>query len=109
MSTAASSVKASYDPKPYYNPDAIAITVSSEPEESPEFRSIQEDISDYNYPEKIPGLSLHDSRMRRFHDCLVSAIEKHYTLRLNVMTGTPEYRMNAVGYGFLPWVIHTTN
>ena len=188
--TFASSVKASYDPKPYYNPDAIAITVSSEPEESPEFRSIQEDISDYNYPEEIPGLSLHDSRMRRFHDCLDSAIEKHhslqedelfvtavleqladgcrkmglpqawcarvasfiplftdkiggdtiesvfktayaretqktvpllftrpsalltykteaymkehYTLRLNVMTGTPEYRMNAVGYGFLP-------
>ena len=27
-------------------------------------------------------------------------MKKHYTLRLNVMTGTPEYRENAVGYGF---------
>ena len=25
-------------------------------------------------------------------------MKEHYTLRLNVMTGTPEYRMNAVGY-----------
>ena len=184
------SCKACYDPNPYYNPDAIAIPVSVEPEESPEFRPTQEDISDYNYPEEIPGLSQHDSRMRRFHDCLDHAIEKHrdiredelfatavleqladgcrrmglpqawaarvasfipllsdkvgsdtiasvfktayvretlkivpmqftrpsallaykteaymkehYTLRLNVMTGTPEYRMNAVGYGFMP-------
>ena len=182
--------KVSYDPKPFYNPSAIAITVSSEPEDTPEFRSMQEDISDYNYPEEIPGLTVHDSRMRRFHDCLDAAIEKHhdirddeeyatavleqladgcrqmglpqawcariaaffplfadslcrdiiesifksaylretlktipmkftrpsallafkteaymkehYTLRLNVMTGTPEYRMNAVGYGFQP-------
>ena len=166
--------------------------MSSEPEESPEFRIVQENISDYNYPEEIPGLSLRDSRMRRFHDCLDAAIEmhprhqtkrtscsgppcsnswptvadrwgchrpgapvclpsspcsadlrirdtietvfktaylretlktvplkftrpsalltykteaymkEHYTLRLNVMTGTPEYRMNAVGYGFQP-------
>jgi GTPase SAR1 family protein len=29
-------------------------------------------------------------------------MKEHYTLRLNVMTGTPEYRMNAVGYGFQP-------
>ena len=182
--------KASYDPQPFYNPVAIAIVVSSQPEDSPEFRPMQEDISDYNYPEEIPGLSLRNSRMRRFHDCLDTAIEKyrdigddeeytiavleqladgcrimglpqawcarvasfipmfyesldnnaiesvfktaylkdtlktipmkytrpsallafkteaymkeHYTLRLNVMTGTPEYRMNAVGYGFLP-------
>jgi GTPase SAR1 family protein len=182
--------KASYDPHPYYNPDALAIAVSNEPEDTPEFRSIQEDISDYNYPEEIPGLSIHDSRVRRFHDCLDAAIEKHhgireddlfydavleeladgcrvmglpqawcarmatfipllggvenhetieavfrtaylrktlktipmkftrpsalltykteaymkehYTLRLNMMTGTPEYRMNALGYGFLP-------
>ena len=184
------SCKASYDPQPFYNPSAIALTVSSEPETTPEFRTIQEHISDYNYPEEIPGLSLRDSRMRRFHDCLDAAIEKnshlqndeefaiivleqladgcramglpqawcvrvasyipmlsdnlssdtiasvfktaylreslktvpmkftrpsallafkteaymkeHYTLRLNVMTGTPEYRMNAVGYGFQP-------
>lgn len=184
------SCKVSYDPQPYYNPDAIAITVSSEPEETPEFRTMQEDISDFNYPEEIPGMSLRDSRMRRFHDCLDAAIEKHsdkrddnlfatavvetlangcrqmglpqawcvrvasfiplladslcidtiesvfktaflrditktiplkytrpsalltykteaymkehYTLRLNVMTGAPEYRMNAVGYGFQP-------
>ena len=184
------SCKASYDPQPFYNPAAIAIVVSSQPEDSPEFRPMQEDISDYNYPEEIPGLSLRNSRMRRFHDCLDTAIEKyrdigddeeftiavleqladgcrimglpqawcarvasfipmffesldnnaiesafktaylketlktipmkytrpsallafkteaymkeHYTLRLNVMTGTPEYRMNAVGYGFLP-------
>ena len=182
--------KASYDPQPFYNPAAIAIVVSSQPEDSPEFRSMQEDISDYNYPEEIPGLSLRNSRMRRFHDCLDAVIEKnsdlrndeefaiivleqladgcrimglpqawcarvasfipmfsesldtnaiasvfktaylketlktipmkftrpsallafkteaymkeHYTLRLNVMTGTPEYRMNAVGYGFQP-------
>ena len=184
------SCKASYDPQPFYNPAAIAIVVSSQPEDSPEFRPMQENISDYNYPEEIPGLSLRNSRMRRFHDCLDTAIEKyrdigddeeytiavleqladgcrimglpqawcarvasfipmfyesldnnaiesvfktaylkdtlktipmkytrpsallafkteaymkeHYTLRLNVMTGTPEYRMNAVGYGFLP-------
>ena len=183
--------KVSYDPQPYYNPAAIAIVVSSEPEDSPEFKSQQEDISDYNYPEEIPGLSLRNSRMRRFHDCLDAAIEmhrdigqdelfstavleqladgcrqmglpqawaarvasfipllsdsldsnaiesvfktaylketlktipmkytrpsallafkteaymkEHYTLRLNVMTGSPEYRMNAAGYGgFLP-------
>ena len=180
----------SYDPQPFYNPSAIAITVSSEPEESPEFRPMLETISDYNWPEEIPGLSVHESRMRRFHDCLNVAIEahrdiwedemftdavleqladgcrqmglpqawcarmctfipllgglknqetietvfktsylretlktfplkftrpsallaykteaymkEHYTLRLNVMTGTPEYRLNAVGYGFWP-------
>lgn len=179
-----------YDPQPCYNPAAIAITVAAEPEESPEFRTMQEDISDYNYPEEIPGMSLRDSRMRRFHDCLDQAIEQHrnieddelfttavietladgcrqmglpqawcarvasfyprisdcvsrdtiesvfrsaylketlktiplkftrpsallaykteaymkehYTLRLNVMTGTPEYRQNALGYGFMP-------
>ena len=184
------SCKASYDPQPFYNPAAIAIVVSSQPEDSPEFRPMQENISDYNYPEEIPGLSLRNSRMRRFHDCLDTAIEKfrdigddeeyaiavleqladgcrimglpqawcarvasfiplfsesldnnaiesvfktaylketlktipmkftrpsalltfkteaymkeHYTLRLNVMTGTPEYRMNTVGYGFQP-------
>ena len=184
------SCPASYDPQPYYNPEAIAIRVSSEPEETPEYRRTQEDISDYNYPEEIPGMSLRDSRMRRFHDCLDQAIEahraiendelfvtavteqladgcrqmglpqawcarvasfiprltdslsgdtiksifktaylretlktiplkytrpsallaykteaymkEHYTLRLNVMTGIPEYRMNAVGYGFQP-------
>ena len=189
-STFETTCKVSYDPQPYYNPAAIAIVVSSQPEESPTFRSIQEDISDYNYPEEIPGLSLRNSRMRRFHDCLDAAIEmhrdiqqdelfstavleqladgcrvmglpqiwcarvasfipmfsesldnntiesvfktaylkdtlktfplkftrpsallaykteaymkKHYTLRLNVMTGTPEYRLNAVGYGFWP-------
>ena len=184
------SCKASYDPKPYYNPEAIALTVSSEPEDVPEYRAMQEDISDYNYPEEIPGMSVHDSRMRRFHDCLDAATEahrdekdeqlfatavleqladgcrvmglpqawcarvasfypriaehvsrdtiesvfrsaylketlktiplkftrpsalltfkteaymkEHYTLRLNVMTGTPEYRQNALGYGFQP-------
>ena len=182
--------RVSYDPKPFYNPSALFISVSSEPEDSPEFKSQQEDISDYNYPEEIPGLSLRDSRMRRFHDCLDAAIIAHldmkddalygtavleqladgcrqmglpqawcarvasfipmlggeehresvesafrtaylketlktvplkytrpsallaykteaymkenYTLRLNVMTGTPEYRINAVGYGFHP-------
>ena len=184
------SCKASYDPQPFYNPAAIAIVVSSQPEDSPEFRPMQENISDYNYPEEIPGLSLRNSRMRRFHDCLDTVIEKnsdlrndeefaiivleqladgcrqiglpqawcarvasfipmfsesldtnaiesafktsylketlktipmkftrpsallafkteaymkeHYTLRLTVLTGSPEYRMNAVGYGFLP-------
>ena len=190
--------KACYDPQAYYNPEALAIQVTGELEETPEFRSVQESISDYNWPEEIPGLSVHDSRMRRFHDCLDAAQEahrdlwdngdggwktsevfrdavlehladgcrqmglpqawcarmctfipmlgglqnqetidaifrtaylretlrtiplkftrpsalltykteaymkEHYTLRLNVMTGTPEYRMNAVGYGFQP-------
>ena len=185
-----SSCKASYDPQPFYNPSALAITVSPEPEETPAFRAMQEAISDYNYPEEIPGMSVKDSRMRRFHDCLDAAIEahrdmsdddlfatavlerladgcrlmglpqswsahmasfvplirdahgedsiesvfktaylrqtlktipmkftrpsalltykteaymkEHYTLRLNVMTGTPEYRLNAIGYGFQP-------
>ena len=184
------SCKASYDPQPYYNPDALTITVSDEPEDIPEYRITQEDISDFNYPEEIPGMSVHDSRMRRFHDCLNAAIEQHsdkrddelfatavverlaegcrqmglpqawcarvtsfipmltdnlsrdtiesvfqsaylketlktvplkftrpsallaykteaymkeqYTLRLNVMTGVPEYRQNALGYGFQP-------
>ena len=182
--------RVSYDPKPYYNPSALLLSVSTEPEESPEFKSQQEDISDYNDPEEIPGLSLRASRMRRFHDCLDAAIianldksddelystavlekladgcrqmglpqawaarvasfipmlggeehreaiesafktaylketkktvpmkytrpsallaykteaymKEHYTLRLNVMTGIPEYRINAVGYGFHP-------
>ena len=75
------SCKASYDPQPFYNPTAIAIVVSSQPEDSPAFKSIQEDISDYNYPEEIPGLSLRNSRMRRFHDCLDAIIEKQSDLR----------------------------
>ena len=188
--TLITSCKTSYDPQPYYNPEALAITVSSQPEDTPEYKSIQEDISDYNYPEEIPGMSVRDSRMRRFHDCLDAATEahldkeddeffalavleqladgcrqmglpqawcarvtsfypriseyvsrdtiesvfksaylketlktiplkftrpsallaykteaymkEHYTLRLNVMTGVPEYRMNALGYGFQP-------
>ena len=182
--------RVSYDPKPYYNPSALLLSVSTEPEASPAFKSQQEDISDYNDPEEIPGLSLRASRMRRFHDCLDAAIianldksddelygtavlekladgcrqmglpqawaarvasfipmlggeehreaiesafktaylketlktvpmkytrpsallaykteaymKEHYTLRLNVMTGIPEYRINAVGYGFHP-------
>jgi hypothetical protein len=188
--TLASSCKTSYDPQPYYNPEALAITVSAQPEDTPEYKSMQEDISDYNFPEEIPGMSVRDSRMRRFHDCLDAATEahldekgneffavavleqladgcrqmglpqawcarvtsfypritdyvsrdtiesvfksaylketlktiplkftrpsallaykteaymkEHYTLRLNVMTGVPEYRMNALGYGFQP-------
>ena len=70
----------SYDPNPFYNPSAIATAVSSEPEDTPEFRSTQEDISDYNYPEEIPGLSVRESRMRRFHDCLDAAIEKYHDI-----------------------------
>ena len=188
--TLAASCKVSYDPQPYYCPDALTITASEEPEDIPEYRIVQEDISDFNYPEEIPGMSVHDSRMRRFHDCLDAATEahideedeeafaiavleqladgcrkmglpqawcarvasfyprisdsvsrdtiesvfrsaylketlktiplkftrpsalltfkteaymkEHYTLRLNVMTGTPEYRQNALGYGFQP-------
>ena len=188
--TFSTSCKACYDPQPYFNPDALPITVLPQEEETPKFRSIQEDISDYNDPQEIPGVSLRTSRMRRFHDCLNTAIEtcremrdddlfqvavlehladgcrqmglpqawaahvatfipllggldnqdtirdifntaylkdtlktipmkftrpsallaykteaymkEHYTLRLNVMTGTPEYRKNAAGYGFLP-------
>ena len=188
--TIASSCKTSYDPQPYYNPLALAINVSDELEDTPQYRIAQEDISDFNYPEEIPGMSVRDSRMRRFHDCLDAATEahideeddeafaiavleqladgcrqmglpqawcariasfvprltnmvsrdtiqsvfrsayleetlktiplkftrpsallaykteaymkEHYTLRLNVMTGTAEYRMNALGYGFMP-------
>ena len=188
--TLTTSCMVSYDPKTYYNPSAIAITVSDGPEDTPEYRAMQEDISDFNYPEEIPGISVHDSRMRRFHDCLDAAIEahldeedetlfavavveqladgclqmglpqawcarvasfiprisnnvsrdtiesvfksaylketlktiplkftrpsalltykteaymkEHYTLRLNVMTGVPEFRQNALGYGFRP-------
>ncbi len=180
----------SYDPRPFYNPEAMPVMVAAAPEQSPEYRAVQEDISDYNLPEEVPGLSVYASRMRRFHDCLDAAIEQyrdirkddlfatavlehladgchkmglpqawsarmatfipmlggvensdtidtifrtaylreqlntiplkytrpsallaykteaymkeHYTLRLNVMTGTPEYRLNAVGYGFAP-------
>ncbi len=73
--------KVSYDPEPYYNPDALAVTVTDQPEESPEYRSTQEDISDYNYPEEIPGLSVRDSRMRRFHDCLDAAVEKNHDIK----------------------------
>ena len=73
--------RVAYDPKPYYNPSALAVTVSREPEESPEFRIVAEDISDYNDPEEIPGVSLYASRMRRFHDCLDAAIEKHRGIR----------------------------
>ena len=29
-------------------------------------------------------------------------MKEHYTLRLNMMTGAPEYRMNAAGLGFMP-------
>jgi len=188
--TLAVSCMTAYDPHPYYHPSALPITVSTEAEESLEFRVARQDISDYNDPEEIPGVSLYNSRMRRFHDCLDAAIEKHrdiadeelfqtavleqladgcrlmglpqafaasvctyipllgglenrdaidavfktaylretlkcvplkftrpsalltykteaymkehYTLRLNVMTGVPEYRMNAFGYGFFP-------
>ena len=183
---------ASFDPRPYFNPTPVAVVVFAEREQSTAFRLQQEEISDYNFPEEVPGLSLHASRVRRFHDCLDAAIEtcrtlrsedenlfatavleqladgcremglpqawcarlatfipmlggiensdtinsvfqtaylhetlktiplkftrpsalltykteaymkEHYTLRLNVMTGTPEYRLNAVGYGFMP-------
>ena len=188
----ATSCPVSFDPRPYYNPSAIPIVVSAMPEESPAFRVQQEEISDFSFPEEIPGMSQYASRMRRFHDCLDEAIEacwamrkeknelystavlerladgcckmglpqawsarmctfiplfgglpnsntietvfrtaylqkvlatipmkfmrpsalltykteaymkENYTLRLNVMTGTPEYRPNAVGYGFAP-------
>ena len=75
--TLATSCKTSYDPQPYYNPSALAIAVSSEPEETPEYRIQQEDISDFNYPDEIPGMSVHESRMRRFHDCYDAAYEAH--------------------------------
>ena len=73
--------KVAYDPTPYYNPSALAVTVSQELEEAPEFRITQQNISDYNDPEEIPGVSLYASRMRRFHDCLDAAIEKHRGIR----------------------------
>ena len=80
--------KACYDPQPFFNPEAIAIQVSDEPEETPEFRSQQENISDSNYPEEIPGLSVHESRMRRFHDCLDNAIEKYRDSRNDELFAT---------------------
>ena len=88
----------SYDPQPFYNPSAIAITVSHELEESVEFRPMQESISDYSYPEEIPGLSVHDSRIRRFHDCLDAAQELHRDLLLDVDGGyqTSEMFVDAV-------------
>ena len=79
--------KACYDAKTYYNPEALAIQVTDEPEELPEFRFVQESISDYNWPEEIPGLSVHDSRMRRFHDCLDAAQEAHRDLWNNADGG----------------------
>ena len=184
-----SSCLASHDPSPVYHPSANAIIVSADKEQTLSFKEPQETISDYNYPEEIPGLSVLASRSRRFHDCLDTAIEEnidkegdefilavteqladgchqmglpesyatrtatfipmlggkrneemirsafrtaymrdmlktmptkftrpsalltfkteaymkeHYTLRLNVMTGVPEYRKNAIGYGFQP-------
>lgn len=188
--TLESSCRVSYDPSPYYNPEALTLSVTAADEDNPEFVSVQEAISDYNNPEEIPGVSVRASRMRRFHDCLDAAItaccvnvddelfqvavlekladgccqmglpqsfavrvamfipllggpenrdtievafrtaylkktlktmpmkftkpsalviykteaymKEHYTLRLNVMTGVPEYRMNAVGSAFVP-------
>lgn len=182
--------KVSYDPKPYYNPEALPVTVSAQSENTPEFRRKQEEISDYNNPQEIPGVDLRTSWMRRFHDCLNTAIEacrniadedlfqtsvleqladgchqmglprawaadhstyipmlggvgnremirdvfhtaylketlktiplkftrpsalliykseaymrENYTLRLNVMTGSPEYRKKGSGFGFVP-------
>lgn len=180
---------ASHDPAPVYHPAANAIIISACKEETPAYKQTQASISDYNFPDEIPGLSVQVSRSRRFHDCLDNAIEmhidkegedftcavieqlaagchemglpeayavrtstfipllggkkneemirsafrtaykkellktlpmkftrpsalltfkteaymkEHYTLRLNVMTGTPEYRKNAVGHGFQP-------
>ena len=71
--TQATCCRASYDPQPYYNPSALAVSVTGEPEDAPQYRAVQEDISDYNFPEEIPGMSLQDSWMRRFHDCLDAA------------------------------------
>ena len=34
------SCKACYDPQPYYNPEALAIQVTDEPEDTPKFRSV---------------------------------------------------------------------
>ena len=78
--TFGSSCKVSFDPQAYYNPEVLSINVSTDAENTPEYRSIQEDISDYNYPEEIPGLSVRNSRMRRFHDCLDAAIEKYHDI-----------------------------
>ena len=35
------------------------------------------EISDYHNPQEVPGMSLLTSRVRRFHDCLDEAMEKH--------------------------------
>ena len=45
--------KVSYDPKPYYNPEAMPVTVSAQQENTPGFKSKQEEISDYNNPQEI--------------------------------------------------------
>ena len=132
----------SYDPQPFYNPSAIAITVSAEPEDSPEFRPMQEAIladgcRQMGLPQAwcvractfIPLLGEGVKDTELFETVFKTAylretlktiplkftrpsavlaykteayMKEHYTLRLNVMTGTPEYRLNAVGYGFQP-------
>ena len=36
-----------------------------------------EELSDYHEPQEVPGLSTLTSRIRRFHDCLDEAMERH--------------------------------
>lgn len=38
---------------------------------------IPEELSDYHDPQEVPGVSVLTSRVRRFHDCLDEALERH--------------------------------
>lgn len=38
---------------------------------------IPEELSDYHDPQEVPGMSVLTSRVRRFHDCLDEAMERH--------------------------------
>ena len=38
---------------------------------------IPEELSDYHDPQEVPGVSVLTSRVRRFHDCLDEAMERH--------------------------------
>lgn len=39
--------------------------------------SLPEELSDYHDPQEVPGVDLLTSRVRRFHDCLDDALERH--------------------------------
>lgn len=42
---------------------------------------IADELSDYHNPQEVPGVSILASRVRRFHDCLDEAMERHRDLQ----------------------------